>query len=153
MAELKKGARITGGDRSKLAADLKRKYTSGGEHPLAGGRDRPLLRVRAPHAERVRGAAARPRRRHPRQEVLTSSATPAVGGDGVELARDGELATVTLDRPERRNAQTPGTWRALAAIGRELLADGSVRVVVLRAEGPSFSAGLDRAMFTPGLAG
>ena len=29
MADLKKGARITGGDRSKLAADLKRKYSSG----------------------------------------------------------------------------------------------------------------------------
>ena len=29
MAELKKGARITGGDRSKLSSDLKRKYTSG----------------------------------------------------------------------------------------------------------------------------
>ena len=29
MVELKKGARITGGDRTKLAADLKRKYTSG----------------------------------------------------------------------------------------------------------------------------
>ena len=29
MAELKKGARITGGERNKLAADLKRRYTSG----------------------------------------------------------------------------------------------------------------------------
>jgi hypothetical protein len=29
VAELKKGARITGGDRTKLAADLKRKYSSG----------------------------------------------------------------------------------------------------------------------------
>jgi hypothetical protein len=29
VAELKKGARITGGDRSKLSSDLKRKYTSG----------------------------------------------------------------------------------------------------------------------------
>ena len=29
MADLKKGARITGTDRSKLSADLKRKYTSG----------------------------------------------------------------------------------------------------------------------------
>ena len=29
MAELKKGARITGGDRNKLAADLKRRYSSG----------------------------------------------------------------------------------------------------------------------------
>lgn len=29
MAELKKGARITGGERNKLATDLKRRYTSG----------------------------------------------------------------------------------------------------------------------------
>ena len=29
MVDLKKGARITGGDRSKLAADLKRKYSAG----------------------------------------------------------------------------------------------------------------------------
>jgi enoyl-CoA hydratase/carnithine racemase len=55
---------------------------------------------------------------------------------------------LTLDRPERRNAQTPSTWRRLAEIGQELLGSG-VRVVVLRAAGPSFSAGLDRAMLTP----
>lgn len=37
MAELKKGARITGGDRTKLAADLKRKYSSGSSiRQLAG---------------------------------------------------------------------------------------------------------------------
>ncbi len=37
MAELKKGARITGGDRTKLAADLKRKYSSGSSiRDLAG---------------------------------------------------------------------------------------------------------------------
>jgi hypothetical protein len=29
VAELKKGARITGGERNKLASDLKRKYSSG----------------------------------------------------------------------------------------------------------------------------
>lgn len=70
--------------------------------------------------------------------------------DGVRLALDGEdgtLATVTLDHPARRNAQSPAMWRALAASGREL--PGSVRVVVLRAEGKSFSAGLDRQAFTP----
>jgi enoyl-CoA hydratase/carnithine racemase len=71
----------------------------------------------------------------------------------VRLDRDGALATVTLTRADKRNAQTPATWRALAAIGEGLLADGEVRVVVLRAEGPSFSAGLDRAMFTTGVDG
>lgn len=38
-------------------------------------------------------------------------------------------------------------------MGDELLADDTVRVVVLRGEGASFSAGLDRAMFTTGVDG
>lgn len=67
--------------------------------------------------------------------------------DGVRLVVDDVVATVTLCQGERRNAQTPATWRALAEIGRAL--PGSVRVVVLRAEGVSFSAGLDRRLFTP----
>jgi enoyl-CoA hydratase/carnithine racemase len=66
---------------------------------------------------------------------------------------DGAVATVTLARPDRRNAQTPATWRALAQIGARVLGDDTVRVVVLRAEGQSFSAGLDRAMFGAGVDG
>jgi enoyl-CoA hydratase/carnithine racemase len=66
---------------------------------------------------------------------------------GLRLDAAGEVVTVTLARPEQRNAQTFATWRALASIGDALPAE--VRVVVLRAEGESFSAGLDRAMFTP----
>ncbi|MDR3032826.1 MAG: enoyl-CoA hydratase/isomerase family protein, partial [Kitasatospora sp.] len=62
---------------------------------------------------------------------------------GVRLDLDGELATVTLCDPTRRNAQTPAMWRALAAVGRAL--PGTVRVVLLRGEGSSFSAGLDHA--------
>lgn len=58
-----------------------------------------------------------------------------------------------MTRPEKRNAQTPATWRALARTGREVLADRRVRVVLLHAEGESFSAGLDRAMFTTGAEG
>jgi enoyl-CoA hydratase/carnithine racemase len=65
----------------------------------------------------------------------------------VRVAVDGAIATVTLDAAARRNAQTPAMWRTLAAVGHDLPA--AVRVVVLRAEGPSFSAGLDRAMLTP----
>ena len=60
---------------------------------------------------------------------------------------------MTLARPEKRNAQTPTMWRRLAAVGEQLLADDAVRVVLLRAEGASFSAGLDRAMFTTGVDG
>jgi enoyl-CoA hydratase/carnithine racemase len=64
---------------------------------------------------------------------------------GLRLDVDGAIATVTLAAPERRNAQTPATWKALAEIGRSL--PGDVRAVILRAEGPSFSAGLDRRIF------
>jgi enoyl-CoA hydratase/carnithine racemase len=64
------------------------------------------------------------------------------------------VATITLNRPERRNAMTPTMWRGLAEIGAGILADASVRVVVIRGEGPSFCAGIDLRMFSPeGVAG
>src|SRR5215203_5184565 len=67
--------------------------------------------------------------------------------DGVRLTAEGEVATVSLTNAAKRNAQSPAMWRALAKAGREV--PGTVRVVVLRGEGRSFSAGLDRQAFTP----
>ncbi|MEU5164314.1 enoyl-CoA hydratase/isomerase family protein [Streptomyces sp. NPDC020875] len=72
---------------------------------------------------------------------------PVLDEDGVRLTIADAVATVTLTRAEKRNAQSPAMWRALTRAGRSL--PGSVRVVVLRADGPSFSAGLDRRGFTP----
>ncbi|MEG8280109.1 enoyl-CoA hydratase/isomerase family protein [Streptomyces sp. AHA2] len=72
---------------------------------------------------------------------------PVLDKDGVRLTVDDAIATVTLANPDKRNAQSPALWRALTEAGRQL--PGSVRVVVLRAEGKSFSAGLDRQAFTP----
>jgi enoyl-CoA hydratase/carnithine racemase len=66
---------------------------------------------------------------------------------GLRYTVAGPVATITLDRPEVRNAQTPTMWRALAAIGRDIGDD--VRVVVVRGAGHSFSAGLDRRMLDP----
>jgi enoyl-CoA hydratase/carnithine racemase len=65
---------------------------------------------------------------------------------GVRLECDGPVATVTLCRPDVLNAQTPATWAALRTFSRDL--PGDVRVVVVRGEGRSFSAGLDRAVLT-----
>ncbi|MFI8532479.1 enoyl-CoA hydratase/isomerase family protein [Streptomyces aquilus] len=72
---------------------------------------------------------------------------PLLDKDGVRLTVEDTLATVTLTNPAKLNAQSPALWRSLAEAGR--LVPGSVRVVVLRGEGKSFSAGLDRQMFTP----
>ena len=66
---------------------------------------------------------------------------------GLALALDGAVATITLDRPERRNAMTPTTWRTLAEIGAGLPDD--VQVVVVKGAGEAFSAGLDRSMLSP----
>lgn len=79
--------------------------------------------------------------------AATDSATPLLDQDGVRLTVDGATATVTLTNPAKRNAQSPALWRGLVEAGR--LLPGSVRVAVLRGEGRSFSAGLDRQAFTP----
>jgi len=73
-----------------------------------------------------------------------------ISAAGLQLDVTGVVATVTLDRPEVRNAQTPRMWRALATIGSELPQE--VRVVVVRGAGHSFSAGLDRRMLDPSAA-
>lgn len=72
-------------------------------------------------------------------------------GPEVLLEIDGAVATVTLNRPERLNAQTPSMWAELARIAHEL--PGTVRVAVLRGAGRAFSAGLDRALLSAGATG
>jgi enoyl-CoA hydratase/carnithine racemase len=67
---------------------------------------------------------------------------------GIRVHHDGPVLTLTLANPKSRNAQTPSLWLALAEVGESLPAE--VRVVVIRAEGASFSAGLHRQMLAPG---
>jgi enoyl-CoA hydratase/carnithine racemase len=71
---------------------------------------------------------------------------------GLDLSIDGAVATVTLSRPERRNAMTPSMWRGLASVGAQI--PDHVRVVIVRGAGPSFCAGIDLRMFSAdGVAG
>jgi enoyl-CoA hydratase/carnithine racemase len=60
---------------------------------------------------------------------------------GVRFELHGQIATLTLSRPEVLNAQTPAMWAELESISRKL--PGDVRVVIVRGAGRSFSAGLD----------
>lgn len=55
----------------------------------------------------------------------------------------GPVRHVVLNRPEKRNAMNQELLRALAAALREASAEESVRCVLLRGEGPVFSAGVD----------
>lgn len=56
---------------------------------------------------------------------------------------DDGVLTLTLNRPEKRNALDRGTIRALTAALADAAADGEVRVVLLRGSGSDFCAGAD----------
>jgi enoyl-CoA hydratase/carnithine racemase len=64
----------------------------------------------------------------------------------VLLAVSGPVATVTLNRPGRRNALNLASWQALGEVAARLAADPAVRVVVLTGE-TTFSAGSDIGEF------
>ncbi len=61
----------------------------------------------------------------------------------IQLEREGGTAIVTLNRPERRNALSLQMLQELTDCFRRLREDAEVRVAVLRANGPVFSAGHD----------
>ena len=61
----------------------------------------------------------------------------------VLTARDGSVATITLNRPEALNAITPSMLATLGDELEALAADESIRVVVLTGAGRAFSAGVD----------
>lgn len=65
----------------------------------------------------------------------------------VMVERDGPIAHVKLNRPDKRNGLDLAMFRELTAAGTELCADKSVRAVVLSGEGKGFCAGLDWRSF------
>jgi enoyl-CoA hydratase/carnithine racemase len=68
--------------------------------------------------------------------------------DPVLVCREGPLARVLLNRPERRNALDLDMWRELGEAMRALSRDPDLRCVVLRgAGGKAFAAGADIAEF------
>ena len=64
--------------------------------------------------------------------------------DDILVSVGDDIATVTLNRPEQRNAMNRGMWQALGRIWSELEGDDAVRAVVVTGAGDeAFSAGAD----------
>lgn len=59
------------------------------------------------------------------------------------LARNDAIATITLNRPEKRNALTVPMLEAFHTAVHEVAASPDVRVLILRGAGKAFCAGLD----------
>jgi enoyl-CoA hydratase len=69
------------------------------------------------------------------------------------LERDGNVATLWLDSPERRNAMGPALWSDLPQMMEDVSDDDDVRAVVIAARGPAFTVGLDLKAMGGALAG
>ena len=83
-----------------------------------------------------------------RKETLPPMPDPLVPDSRLTVSRDGTIATVTFNRPERRNAFDLSMWRGLHAVMHQLSADDALRCVVLRGAGDrAFSAGADIGAF------
>lgn len=65
----------------------------------------------------------------------------------IKTELSGDIFEIRLNSPQNLNAQSPGMWDQLVDIYNEIPTES--RFIVLRGEGKAFSAGLDRAMFTP----
>ncbi len=61
----------------------------------------------------------------------------------LKVDRDGEIAVITMNRPEKRNALSLAMMRELDGALAAVAQDPGVRAVVLRGEGPAFCAGHD----------
>jgi 1,4-dihydroxy-2-naphthoyl-CoA synthase len=72
---------------------------------------------------------------------------------GVDIAVSGEVATLTLDRPEKRNSVTHGMWREIGDSVENLARNPDVRVLIVRGEGHHFCAGADIGGLGDGVAG
>ncbi len=68
--------------------------------------------------------------------------------DGILVTRDGHVATVVLNRPEKLNALTKPMWRGLGEAIEALSADDGLRCVVVRGAGDkAFAPGNDVGEF------
>ncbi|BBZ40378.1 enoyl-CoA hydratase/isomerase family protein [Mycobacterium conspicuum] len=63
--------------------------------------------------------------------------------------RDGAVAWLTFDRPQRLNAFTANGYQELRVALQRLASDDTARAVVLTGRGRAFSAGADRSLLDP----
>ncbi|NLU46408.1 MAG: enoyl-CoA hydratase/isomerase family protein [Syntrophomonadaceae bacterium] len=60
-----------------------------------------------------------------------------------DLNVQGPLAYVTLKRPDRLNTLGLGPWKEIVLVQDEIEANPDIRVVIIKADGDHFSAGID----------
>ncbi len=83
---------------------------------------------------------------------MSTATIDSFGSEVLSIDLDGHVATVWLDRAEKRNALGPAFWTDLPVAMAAVASDPEVRALVIAARGPHFSVGLDLVAMS-GLAG
>lgn len=74
--------------------------------------------------------------------------SPSMAEEPLVVTKAGGIATLTINRPERRNAVTQAMWQAIPDFMATLGADPEVRTVIIRGAGEeAFASGADIAEF------
>jgi enoyl-CoA hydratase len=63
------------------------------------------------------------------------------------LEREGPIALLSMNRPDKANGMTPDFWTDLPRLMTDLDRDETVRVAIIRGEGRNFTGGMDLAAF------
>ena len=66
-----------------------------------------------------------------------------MGYQHLEITQDGHVATLWLNRPEKKNAMSEDMWADIPAAVSDLDTDDNVRVIVLAGRGSAFTVGID----------
>ena len=77
--------------------------------------------------------------------------TESLGTEPIVVTKSDSVATIWLNRPDKRNAMSQEMWTALAQHCHSLTKDHTVRVLVVRGVGGHFCAGADIGGFTSGM--
>ncbi len=67
------------------------------------------------------------------------------------VEKNGHVATVFLNRPEKKNAMNPPAWTELIPIMKDLDGDDEIRAIIMTGEGSDFCAGIDLVGMIPEL--
>jgi enoyl-CoA hydratase len=67
----------------------------------------------------------------------------------LQIERNGSIATLWLDRPEKLNALHRPLWTAIPAAVAEIDADPEIRAIILAGKGKGFCAGIDLVDHAP----
>jgi len=71
----------------------------------------------------------------------------------LDFARDGDIAWLRLNRPDRLNSFTVQMWHEMGALGQQVKDDPTIRALVVIGNGRAFSSGIDTTTFTGGSGG